>query len=948
MMFKRLILLITLFIGVLIVLNSQNANAQSDLELYEKYVERNDKSLTFVDRYEANYADRDYETISLQESAYQTLYELIKERRQADVRNVYFYATDTTDIIKVFRLLKQFPNITFFNFHYYDDHDRQYEFPHEFLEFKKLKYLTVYGAKNLKSTDLLSQIKGIPTLRGVDLLDYQNDLPEDATLPDQLTLVKLSTPQLQKLDTKDAAWRYARIQQRGSDDPKDERLLQKLADIKSLEILDCQFCYIKDGSSFEGFKALRKLTIYPLLSPEVKFVKSLSALTQLKELAIYSISDTGQSFKDLEKLKYLESLDLRWLTRFQNHPEELEGIGSLTNLRSLSIQSCSLIFCPDFFKTLKALQTLTFKWNVINHSEKSSFAFPESLYQLPELQELTIWRTLSEIPSLKNLSKLQVLNLVDNDLKALPEGLADLKYLTSLTLSSNSQLSNIDYTWEKLQSLETLDLSKNNIKRYPEGLQRLSNLKNLNMANNKFSKMPPLQKETYRLKLLLLDGNLLDNLPENISSYRSLEVLSANYCGLNSLPVDFGLLSNLRVLNLERNHLKILPKEIGENQGLATINLKGNSNIDEQSLNEVIFMKPRKKFLWANLENTGIKSLPADAPWDKLKLVLDLKFNQLRNLPVEMTKMEWFKIDLENNPFPIDTGFIEIGIRNGADARIFFSELGYKKDYLKITNREMATSMSKAINRLTFYKNFENAVSYARKAKVLDPLAYQKNIDKQSLGIAFYKTKNYKEAIAMLEYERKFNNRFTSNTRMAKASEEALANSYFILGEKRKSAETHAYFARRRDGNLESSLSAAIGFLELKDLASSKKHFEDALALSKADFLRYENLKGIYIYNYVEILLMADKPETALKLFAEEDPKVSGYNPAYRDYLKAAAMLMINPNTYKVIKYDYVNQLAKNGKMKGWNYDYFNSWIKASGRSSKEKKLFYELEALNN
>jgi Leucine-rich repeat (LRR) protein len=947
MISKRLILSALLFAFLLIACHIQVVIAQTDLELYEKYIQKNDKSQTLLRSHRDGDARVDSGYVILHESAYQTLYELIKDKKQADVRSVYFYATDTTDIVKVFRLLKQFPNITVFDFRYFDDRERQYEFPKEFLEFKKLKYLSIYGAKNLKSTDLFFQLKNIGTLKGLDLFNYEGDILQGATLPSELTFVNISISQVQKLNTEHASWRFAKIQKRGEEDAKNESVLKKLADMRSLEVLNCQLCYINERTVFQGFKNLRKLTISPSLSKEVNFLKSLSVLTQLKELAIYSINDTSQSFSDLDKFKNLESLDLMGLTRFVTHPEELGRISALTNLQSLSIQSCNLIFCPDFFKPLKALETFIFKWNVINHSEKSSFAFPESLYKLPALRELVIWRTLSEIPSLKNLSKLQVLDLANNDLRALPEGLADLKDLTSLTLASNPSISTIEYNWEALKNLETLDLSKNGIKRYPESLQRLYNLKYLNLSKNKFSNIPPLRNENYKLKVLLLDANLLDNLPDNISKYGHLDVLSANHCGLNNLPADLGLLRNLRILNLEGNHLKVLPKGMGNNLNLATINLKGNSSLDEQSLNEVVFMRPKKNFLWANLEDTGMQSLPANAPWDKLKVVLELKNNQLRSLPIEMTEMEWFNIDLKNNPFPIDTGFIQQGIHSSADARIFFAELGYKKDYLKVTKKEMATSMSKAVNALTFYKNFENAVKYARKAKNLDAIAFQKNIDKQSLGIALYRTKNYRQAIKMLEEDKKFNYKFLWNSRMAEASEAALANSYSLTGEKRKAAETHTYFATNRRRSTSSSLYAAIGFLELKDLGLSNKYFEEAVKLSEADFLEYPSMKGLNIYNYAEILLMAEKPDMMLKLFADEDPKVSGYNPSYRDYLIAAASLMINPNYYKSIKEDYIIKVAKNGKIKDWNYDNFNRWIKASGRSTKEKRQLSELEALN-
>lgn len=947
MILKSSTLILYLTFYALIILYSQPSKAQTDIELYNKYVEKNDEPSTFVTRYQIRRDEPNYEDISLQEYGYQTLLNVIKDKKQASVKNVFFVATDTTNILKTFELLKQFPNITVFNFYYYDDRNRQYEFPKEFLEFRNLKHLIISGAKNLNINRLINQLNNLPNLKGVDFSDYGGNIPQDVVLPEQLTFVKLSTLQLGKFNTKDAAWRFAKINYKTEADSKDERSLKKLANIQSLEVLDCELCYIKDGTIFKEFKNLKKLKITPSILAGVNFIESLSVLTQLKELTIYSLSDTSQSFSGLDKFKNLESLDLRGLTRFQTHPEELESISALANLRSLSIQSCSLSFSPGFFKPLKALERFTSKWNVIKPIDKSIFALPESLYHLPELRELIVWRTPSQIPSLKHLSKLEVLDLQANDLKEMPEGLAELKKLTFLTISNNSELRNIDCNWEKLQNLEILDLSRKNIRNYPVGLQQLHNLKYLNLGQNKFSKIPPLEDQIYKLRVLLIDGNLLDNLPENISHYRDLEVLSANFCGLNFLPVDFGLLKNLQVLNLERSHLNTLPKGIEDNLNLATLNLKGNSGLDEKSLHQLVFMNPKTKFLWANLENTGLKSLPSNAPWAELKIVLELGFNQLKTLPVEMTKMDWFNIDLKNNPFPIDTGFIERGIHNPADARIFFAELGYKKDYLKVTNHELATSMIKAINILTFNKNFENAVKYARKAKYLDPLAYKKNLDRQSLGFSLYQTKNYRQAIELLEYEKKFNTRFLWNARVARASEEALASSYRFTGDKRKAAETHAYFATQKDGNLESSLQAAILFLDINDIALSRKYFEEAIALSKADFLRYENLKDIYIWNYAEILLMAGKPKLVLKLFAEEDPKVSGYKPAYRDYLKSAALLMVNPNDYKSIRDSYINMVAQNGKLTDWNYDTFNRWIAASKMSVKEKRLLHELQILN-
>ena len=56
---------------------------------------------------------------------------------------------------------------------------------------------------------------------------------------------------------------------------------------------------------------------------------------------------------------------------------------------------------------------------------------------------------------------------------------------------------------------------------------------------------------------------------------------------------------------------------------------------------------------------------------------------------------------------------------------------------------------------------------------------------------------------------------------------------------------------------------------------------------------------------------------------------------------------MIDPSNYKSIKENYIIKITTNGKVIDWNYENFNRWIKASGRSAKEKRQLSELEALN-
>jgi Leucine-rich repeat (LRR) protein len=587
-------------------------------------------------------------------------------------------------------------------------------------------------------------------LIGINLLDYESQIPDKASLPVQIAMVKLSTPQLLRLNTQRASWRMARIEERGEADTKDELLLEKPAALNTLEVLEFQFCHITSGVVFKKFGKLRRLKISPVLSRETQFLPALSVLTGLKELAIYSITDTSQSFSALEKFQNLESLDLRWIDRFKNHPDELSSIGRLTKLRSLIMQSVDLSVCPDFFQPLSKLESVTMRWNKDKWTDSSSFSLPEGLFQLPELKSLIIWKTISTTPDFKNLKKLQLLDLSYNNLKQVPEGLSELKQLKTLFLAGN-QLTDLQaLSWGKLTGLENLDLARNTITRFPYGVQHLRQLKYLNLAANKITSIPALDEGDYQMKILALDNNALQQLPANIDHYTNLQLLSASNCSLSTLPDGIGGLRRLKDLNLEGNKLKLLPKGLADNPSLQNINLKNNREMDEQSIHQVVFGHQKKRFLYANLDNTGLSTLPKNAPWRTLKLVLDLSNNQLKTLPIEVTKMKSIYITLKNNPLPVDTGFIERGISNAADAKILLNELGYQTVNVRVSDKDLAASMYKAAGWLSYKNSYKKALKYVESAQALDSSAFNENIDWYAIGMARFKTKDYKKAITDL------------------------------------------------------------------------------------------------------------------------------------------------------------------------------------------------------
>jgi Leucine-rich repeat (LRR) protein len=65
-----------------------------------------------------------------------------------------------------------------------------------------------------------------------------------------------------------------------------------------------------------------------------------------------------------------------------------------------------------------------------------------------------------------------------------------------------------------------------------------------------------------QLEKLILDDNLLRELPIEIGSLKALRVLSCHNNCLKQLPETLGNLTNLAILNVSANKIRFIPKGI--------------------------------------------------------------------------------------------------------------------------------------------------------------------------------------------------------------------------------------------------------------------------------------------------------------------------------------------------------------------------------------------------
>lgn len=169
-------------------------------------------------------------------------------------------------------------------------------------------------------------------------------------------------------------------------------------------------------------------------------------------------------------------------------------------------------------------------------------AIPPEVLKLKNLITLDLsFNHIGFVPKeIGNLTWLSVLNLFDNQISALPEEIGKLTELTSLGLGKRmyateltDMLTALPAGLGKLERLDFLDLSYNNIKDWPLQLDNLKNLQSLIIYNNPLS----------------VPANVLNNMPR-------LKVLEASIAQVKDWPAAEGK-RNGQEFRMERNDMNV-------------------------------------------------------------------------------------------------------------------------------------------------------------------------------------------------------------------------------------------------------------------------------------------------------------------------------------------------------------------------------------------------------
>lgn len=219
------------------------------------------------------------------------------------------------------------------------------------------------------------------------------------------------------------------------------------------------------------------------------------------DLSGNSLSDLPDWFYDLDNILFLDLsgnkfsqlpirlFHMKSILKIDFSYNNLEDLTNWkfdsSNLKLLILDNCRLKKFPKFLRGMKEIVNLSIRNNFLTK-------IPKWLDELTNLKTLNFENNhIITIPVIKNLKKLECLNLNKNEISKITDDLINCKKLEQLGLSFN-KIQEYPNELNKLESLRRLELEHNSLKRIPDFVVDLKALEVLNISNNEIASLKPL------------------------------------------------------------------------------------------------------------------------------------------------------------------------------------------------------------------------------------------------------------------------------------------------------------------------------------------------------------------------------------------------------------------------------------------------------------------------
>ncbi|KAI8522799.1 hypothetical protein RHMOL_Rhmol13G0024400 [Rhododendron molle] len=326
--------------------------------------------------------------------------------------------------------------------------------------------------------------------------------------------------------------------------------------MENLVTLDLRFSSLK--KAWNGTKILVKLK-FLYLSNCYHLIETpdFSGLNNLEELFLNDCVRLVEVDESIRFLNKLLVLDMRNCKKLRKVPS---NIWMLKSLESLDLSGCSMLGKYSGIKLSKSQSSFLSSWNFRTKRVDSIGLSLSPVLGLSWLKDLRMeYCNLSCLPNeVGNLISLETLNLSGNNLPTLPDSICDLTRLKNLNLS-DCDVSHLPGEIGLLISLKGLYLGGNNLLTLPDSFCDLACLSDLDLKGCNLSHLPDRIGMLSSLMNLYLERNNVCSLPNSFSDLACLEKLSLRDCGrLQSLPKLPASLEMLLLWNCGR--LQSLPE----------------------------------------------------------------------------------------------------------------------------------------------------------------------------------------------------------------------------------------------------------------------------------------------------------------------------------------------------------------------------------------------------
>lgn len=282
----------------------------------------------------------------------------------------------------------------------------------------------------------------------------------------------------------------------------------------------------------------------------------------------------------------------------------------------------------------------------------------EKIKNLDQVYQVSVYKKEGIPPLVLKCKNLVSLEIINSTIHELPVALNALQNLTTvylfnnksnghLKLNKNSTITSLEIrtvdptslpkSYKNLMALEKLDLSENNLIRFPNGARKNRKLVELNLQRNKITLNNKIRKHK-SLERLALHGNLITRVPSSIKNLPGLKKLNFNLNQIDRVHKNIGKLQSVEQLSFYNNKLTEIPIGVYQMKSIREIDLFYNS-IEE--------IKPEFA-LWQQLttlylSHNKLTAIPENI--DTLKMLSGIYVweNRIGKLPERIGKMPQLK-----------------------------------------------------------------------------------------------------------------------------------------------------------------------------------------------------------------------------------------------------------------------------------------------------------------